>query len=299
MYELINKNKTYKYLFYRFPKALMKEEHSSLSLSSKVLYVLLLDRAGLSKKNKWYDKNGHVYVYFRVKEICKVLGIGKDKATRLLRELDDEYGVGLIRRVHRGQGRPDRIYVMSFLKGGEGDVKEEEEPLSEAPENGLLEGEENDPSLYNSKNEDIITTKSYHSYQDEGTRFLKERDDMRALIKENIAYDWFVKAYQFEKPEHRPFGSIEELDELVETMVEVICSSSDTIKVGKENIPHSVVKDRLLNIDQTHMEYILECISKTTTKISNPKAYNISVLYNAPLTMHSSISAEYRHDFMR
>lgn len=98
-------------------EALMKEDYKDLSLGAKMLYVLLL-------KNKWYDKNGQVYVYFSVKEICKVLGICKDKARKLLRELDVENGIGLIRRVRRGQGKCDKIYVMCFQKGEESDIKE-------------------------------------------------------------------------------------------------------------------------------------------------------------------------------
>ena len=296
MYEAIIKDKTYKFLFYRFPKVLMKEDYKDLSLDAKMLYVLLLDRAGLSKKNKWYDKNGQVYVYYSVKDICKVLGICKDTAKKLLRELDDEYGIGLIRRVRRGQGKCDKIYVMCIKKGEESDIKEAEEPPSEEPDNDLPEGEASDVSLYNSNNEEIIPSQSHRFNQDGDTRGLVERDDVRNRIKENIDYDYFVEAYRFEKTENCPYGSIEELDELIETMVEVICSGSDTIKIGKENIPHSVVKQRFLELDQFHIEYVLECIAKVTTKIINPKAYNSVVLYNAPITMNSSINAEFRRN---
>ena len=296
MYEPISKDDNYKFLFYRFPKVIIKEDYKDLSLDAKMLYVLLLDRAGLSKKNKWYDKEGHVYVYFSIKEICKVLGICKDKARKLLRELDVENGIGLIRRVRRGQGKCDKIYVMSFQKSDESDIKEAEEPLSEEPDISPLEDDDFAVSLYNNKNKEIIPTQSNHSYQDDDVRWLDERAAVRNRIKENIDYDYFVEAYRFEKTENRPYGSIEELDELIETMVEVICSGSDTIKIGKENIPHSVVKQRFLELDQFHIEYVLECIAKVTTKIINPKAYNSVVLYNAPITMNSSINAEFRRN---
>ena len=102
--------------------------------------------------------------------------------------------------------------------------------------------------------------------------------------------------FNFKKFENRPHGSIELLNELIETMVEVICSGSKSIKIGKDDIPHSVVKERFLEIDQFHIDYALECLDNVTTNIINPKAYNIAVLYNAPLTMNSSVNAEYRRN---
>lgn len=39
---------------------------------------------------------------------------GKDKATKLFRELDQD-GIGLIERKKQGQGRPTQIYVKNFI----------------------------------------------------------------------------------------------------------------------------------------------------------------------------------------
>ena len=43
-----------------------------------------------------------------------LMGCGKDKATKLFRELDKD-GIGLIERKKQGQGRPTRIYVKNFI----------------------------------------------------------------------------------------------------------------------------------------------------------------------------------------
>ena len=43
-----------------------------------------------------------------------LMSCGKDKATKLFRELDKE-GIGLIERKKQGQGRPMRIYVKNFI----------------------------------------------------------------------------------------------------------------------------------------------------------------------------------------
>ena len=98
--------------FFRIPCALMTDARfSDLSAEAKLLYGLLLDRVSLSEKNGWRDEAGCVYIYFKVGEIGRALGCGKDKALCLLRELESGTGAGLIVRVRQGLGRPSRIYV--------------------------------------------------------------------------------------------------------------------------------------------------------------------------------------------
>ena len=72
----------------------------------------------LSIKNEWYDDTGRVYIYYTVDEICNNLTCGRDKATKLLTELDTGKGVGLTERVKQGQGKPTRIYVKRFTTQG-------------------------------------------------------------------------------------------------------------------------------------------------------------------------------------
>lgn len=98
------------FTYFRIPCQLIKH----LSTDSKLLYGLLLDRMSLSIKNGWYDDTGRVYIYYTVNEICEVLTCGRDKAMKLLAELDTKKGVGLIERVRQGQGKPTRIYVKRF-----------------------------------------------------------------------------------------------------------------------------------------------------------------------------------------
>lgn len=75
---------------------------------------MLLDRMGLSAKNNWYDDHGRVYIYYTVDEICEDMCCGRDKAMKLLAELDKKKGIGLVERVKQGQGRPTKLYVKRF-----------------------------------------------------------------------------------------------------------------------------------------------------------------------------------------
>lgn len=106
---------TVPFAFIRVPKAiLMHSCYTGLSATGILLYGILLDRMSLSakNKNKFTDRNGEIFVYCTLKEICETLSCGHDKATKVLRELEL---YGLIKRVQQGKGRPARIYVLKFL----------------------------------------------------------------------------------------------------------------------------------------------------------------------------------------
>ena len=103
------------YAFFRIPKLLIPEPYfRRLSTDAKLLYGLMLDRMSLSMKNGWMDDDGHVYIYFTLEEACEQLCCKTDKAVKLFVELDSAKGVGLIRRVKQGLGRPAKIYVLRF-----------------------------------------------------------------------------------------------------------------------------------------------------------------------------------------
>lgn len=103
------------FAYFRIPRLLITSSRfKCISTDSKLLYGMLLDRMGLSMKNGWHDDDGRVYIYYTVEEICEDMNCGRDKAMKLLAELDTGKGVGLIERIRQGQGKPTRIYVKRF-----------------------------------------------------------------------------------------------------------------------------------------------------------------------------------------
>lgn len=93
------------FIYFRIPRLLITSPRfKHLSTDAKLLYGMLLDRMSLSAKNNWYDEDGRVYIYYTVEEICGDMNCGRDKAMKLLAELDTGKGVGLIERIKQGQG---------------------------------------------------------------------------------------------------------------------------------------------------------------------------------------------------
>ena len=142
--------------FYRVPRLLIKDERfKGLSSDAKLLYGLMLDRMALSMKNGWLDDENRAYIIYTIENIREDLGCSKEKAVKVLAELDAGKGIGLIEKIRRGLGKPDIIYVKNFVIQDEGrkepfnadvstevgktDFKRSEKPTSGSQENRLQE----------------------------------------------------------------------------------------------------------------------------------------------------------------
>ncbi len=114
-----------------------------------------------------------------------------------------------------------------------------------------------------------------------------EMDAYREMIRENIDYDGFVR--------ERPYDA-GQLDEMVELMVEAVCSKKETLRVAGNDFPQTVVKSRLLKLDREHIVFVFDCLKENTTQVRNMKQYLLTVLYNAPVTIESHYAAQVNHD---
>ena len=115
LYDYFYGDEAEQFIYFRIPRLLITSPRfKNLSTDAKLLYGMMLDRMSLSAKNEWYDDDGRVYIYFTVEEISEEMNCGRDKAMKLLAELDTGKGVGLIERKRQGQGKPTRIYVKRF-----------------------------------------------------------------------------------------------------------------------------------------------------------------------------------------
>ena len=300
--------------FYRIPRQLITgEAFKKLSTDAKLLYGLLLDRMGLSAKNGWYDDMGRVFIYYTLDEIQEDLNCGHEKAVRLLAELDTgKKGFGLIERVKQGQGRPAKIYVKRFTTRaiplqpavpqdiprlpifgsqdfGKSEVKSSEKQKSRLPVFRSADFRKSDASYIESNQTDssqlnpsIHPSVSMPSKQNG----LIDRWNCEREVRESIEYAHLCTEF-----------NREDVDEMVELITDVLCTARPTVRIGGENIPAEQVKDRLQRLDCGHMEYIFDCLRRNTTQVRNIRAYLLTALYNAPVTINSYYQAAVQHDF--
>ena len=114
-----------------------------------------------------------------------------------------------------------------------------------------------------------------------------EMDAYRGLIRENIDYEGFVR--------ERPYDT-GQLDEMVELIVEAVCSKKENIRVAGNDFPQVVVKSRLLKLDREHIRFVFDCLQENTTQIRNMKQYLLTVLFNATATIENHYAAQVNHD---
>ena len=79
------------FTFYRIPKALFTDPtFSKLSAEAKLLYGLMLDRMGLSRRSGWIDRQGRVYIYFTHTEIQYQIKQDKERLEKLQKRIQRE-----------------------------------------------------------------------------------------------------------------------------------------------------------------------------------------------------------------
>lgn len=314
------------YSFYRIPKLLFTSEYfKNLSCEAKVLYGLMLDRMSLSIKNRWFDEEDRAYIFFSVEEIMEMLNCGRNKAVNCLKELDQEKGIGLIEKRRIGLGKTNVIYVKNFSlteypdepaifdseetpenvaerkENTETEIeeyakKEPEKPVNtqkfEKQTSGSLKNKLQEVSKANCNNTEYndnesSKTESYPSihHDRKDVDKMDERYAYRQIICDNIEYDILCQSY---KPES--------VEELVELMLDAICTTKKYLHINGEAMPAQVVKNRLLKVGYEHIQYVFFSLSKNTTKVKNIRQYMLTVLYNAPVTINQFYDAEVRHD---
>ena len=109
----------------------------------------------------------------------------------------------------------------------------------------------------------------------------------REIIMDNIEYSHLVQNTRLDR---------ELLDEIVDLLVETVCSARKTIRVAGDDYPAELVKAKLMKLNSSHIEFVFDCINKNTTEIRNIKKYLLASLFNAPSTINGYYTALVAHD---
>ena len=266
----------------------------SLSLKAKGLLSLML-----SLPEEWdYTTKG-------LARICKD---GVDSICAGVRELEEHRYV-IRQRVRNPNGQLGAIEytILEQPRQSEPGKPERENPVLDNPEQAcpvLEEPEQGNPAQLNTNRsskekskKDLSSTegsnpvlsspKAPRGSDGMGRDWMQERESYRELILENIEYDYLIQNRQLDR---------DRLDELVELMVDTVCSRRETIRIAGDDYPAEVVKSRFLKLDSSHIEYVLDRMRENTTYVRNIKKYLLAALYNAPATIGSYYTSLVSHD---
>lgn len=277
--------------FFRLPKILIRDARfKKISSDAKILYGIMLDRMSLSRENKWMDQNNRVYIIFTLKEVMKEFECCQRKAGSLMAELDSKSGIGLIERKRQGLGRPDLIYLKNFIAVQE-DISQKEEKQEQGEVLPLQSGNEAPTNNTEKNKTEYNDTESiYPIYPKREGGEMDVTEVYRRIVKENISYETLYS--------NLPIMQRRMLDEMVELMVEVLAVNRKVLRISGTDYPYQLVKNRFLCIGQDHVEYVLYCLEQTASRIGNIKAYILTSLFNATVTMDTYYTMAVQHDMV-
>ena len=310
--------------FVRVPRVLFtdKEHFGDLSNEAKLLYGLLLERMSLSRKNNWIDKQNRVYIIFPVEEIEEILDVGHEKALNLLKELDDQSGIGLVKKKRRGLGLPSILYVKNFIVKGEQntdrvptsrstenefqevgktDFKKSENQASANPKNRLLEVRNSDSNNIDINNTDMSYTYdqsinlSRTDFQNfppgavDNDRLIDgiDRNTVEEEVKKQIEYDCLIS--------HPDSSVVQMAEEIKDLMVDVLCGERSVLSEGKR-VSEKTARAAYRKITFDHVQYVMKSLVSYPDKISRIDRFLTVSLFNSVYTLTNSTFAGFEYD---
>ena len=269
--------------FYRIPKALFQEQRfQSLSTDAKTLYGILLDRMSLSAKNGWLDEQNRVFIIFTIEDVKRSLCCADNKATKLLRELEE---FGLIERKRRGLGRPSLVYVKNFSA----DSSKARFQNRENHESGGFKSASQDPAKPRCNKTDKNNTEMNETYpfNSEETDGMSQREQLEKYFSQSLEVELLLRLC----PDDEDI-----IYQIVDLLVDTCAIKRKMLRIAGDDRPAKVVRSRFMKLNADHIKFVLKCLAENSSPIRNMKQYLLASLYNAPTTMQLSYQNQTNHD---
>ena len=270
--------------FFRIPKALFQEQRfQNLSTDAKTLYGILLDRMSLSVKNEWFDKKGRVFIIFTIEDVKRTLRCADNKATRLLRELEE---FGLIERKRRGQGKPCLVYVKNFsAESSKESVKNRDNDDSCGSKIACQ-----DPvkSRGIKKKENKTEMNNTNPILSDESEKMKNRELLEEYFSQSLEVDLLLRLCPDDE---------DTIYQIVDLLVDTCSTKRKMLRIAGDDKPTEVVRSRLKKLNADHLRFVLGSLAENTAPVRNMKQYLLAMLYNAPTTMNLYYQNKTNHDF--
>ena len=232
---------------------------------------------------------------YTTRGLARICKDGVDGITAQLKELE-QYGYLVRHRIRDSTGRiTDMEYII--YERPHTASPDTEKPYMVKPDMALPRLETPaqiniDKRITEEINTDSVNT---HSILSDGSRpsvlaaleakrkevSVRDMDEYREIIMENIDYDILRMDMPYDH---------DRLEEILELIVETVCSNKKYIRVAGTDYPAEVVRSRLLKLDSEHIKFVFSCLQENTTKIRNIKQYLLTTLYNAPTMSEEQLS---------
>jgi len=129
--------------------------------------------------------------------------------------------------------------------------------------------------------------KEINKFLEEATRKDAAVQIYREILLENIEYDYLIQDSSIDR---------EQLDEIVDLMLETVCTSRKSIRIAGDDYPAELVKSKFMKLNSEHIRFVFDCLRENTTKVRNIKQYLRAMLFNAPSTISNYYTSLVNHD---
>jgi hypothetical protein len=220
-----------------------------------------LKRMGYLKQYKFRDKDSKYFKYeYDLLDVAEI----NDNA-------DSDYEESL--DPQKGDVEPDPHFVpiqnVDFQKGGD-----------------ISNTEINNTNSINT----ILSYQSNHTSDQIRNETISEEDKQSniELLELNIEPDVLIEALPDKKAE---------ITEIFNLICDTVNSDKPYITIAKEKKPIEVIRNIFFKLDSRHIKYVIDSLSKNTTKIKNPKAYLLTTIYNSCFTYTNADNMNFNNTY--
>lgn len=239
---------------------------------------------------------------FTIAGLSRLNKDGRDAIGRIIQELESH---GYLERIRRRQSK-GTFGTMEYI------LHEQPMPGNPALDNPALEnpGQDN-PVLDNpaqekpvqgnrpqlntdrqnterKKNENKNTESSttHLSNPDQSNTECMRVPEVQEEVKERLNYDSMILQYDKDR-----------VDEIVGLIVDVLTSRKDFYLINGAETPEYSVKEHVRRFNDSHLEYVIECLQNNCSNIRNIRNYLLTTIYNAVDTISNYYDSRVRHDW--
>jgi len=224
-------------------------ESDLLNDREKMLFITL---------KKYADDKGKCFPSLNT--LARITGNTKKRVIALLKQLEEKEVLLIEKRKSDKKGNESNIYTLLDYK----EIWTEKKSLEE---------ETDQSTSLNPQNNQFIT--SNNTIAD-----VKSQDTYNVFTR-----DMLNDIYDYDILKNDRLEQIGLFNSLIELILEILNSARKVIRVNQEDKPIEIVKSRMLKLNYTHLIYVAEEISKQKKEIKDPRAYQLTSLFNSYTTI--------------
>lgn len=244
-WSLTGGNTMSKNAFIKVDKRLFKPPYHDLKPDCKLAYALLTDRHSLSVNNEFVDEAGKTCVRFTEESMGDMLCCSRQKAGRIMRELQDR---NMVTRYLASPGEAYYIYPLPLLQ----DVIS----TCDIAEHG-------DVTAGDRNNTDTSNTETSNT-------------DQYARIKMLLASKWdYIELCQTHE------DCIDVVDIIIDAAASIMCTDTDTLHIAGADRGTEYVQRTIMRLPSLYIGFIARRVKDNLDNIKDINSYIYASLFNS------------------